>query len=97
MDPDLVVEPEHPDDAAAVDSVVDRAFAHHIEVVDMVREIRASPGYRPGLAFITHVDGGVVGFVMLSDIALQDGERRHTVLSLTPLAVDPDHQRRGDR
>ena len=62
----------------------------------MVAAIRRSPRYRPGLALVARSGGEIVGFVMLSGTELvdQSGVCRE-VLTLTPLAVAPDHQGRG--
>lgn len=62
----------------------------------MVAVIRASPRYRPGLALVARIDHRVAGFVMLSGTDLVDdaGQRRE-VLTLTPLAVLPEYERRG--
>jgi putative acetyltransferase len=92
----VLIEPEQADDHGAIADVVGRAFAHHPEVVDMVAAIRASPRYRPGLALVARLDDRVVGFVMLSGTDLVDdsGVRRE-VLTLTPLAVVPEVERRG--
>lgn len=62
----------------------------------MVAAIRVSPRYRPGLALVARICHEVAGFVMLSGTHLVDdaGERRE-VLTLTPLAVAPEHERRG--
>lgn len=93
---DVDIRPEQPADHPAVAEVVRRAFVDQPEVVDMVSEIRASSRYRSGLAFVAHAEGEVVGFVMLSgtDLVDDDGTRRD-ILTLTPLAVLPEHQRRG--
>lgn len=93
---DLVVAAEQSADHAAIREVVRRAFAHHLEVADMVAAIRASPRYRPGLALVARLDEQVAGFVMLSgtDLVDEDGGRRE-VLTLTPLAVLPELERRG--
>lgn len=93
---EIVIEAEQPVDADAIDRVVRAAFAHHPEVGDMVAEVRKSPRYRPGLAMVARSGGVVSGFVMLSgcDLVAEDGTRRE-VLTLTPLAVLPDHQRQG--
>lgn len=93
---EVVIEAEQPADAAAVDTVVRDAFAHRPEVAEMVAAIRASSRYRPGLAFVARAGTAVVGFVMLSgtDLADDAGMRRE-VLTLTPLAVLPECQRRG--
>lgn len=93
---DIDIRPEHPDQQAAIATVVRRAFVHHVEVADMVAAIRRSDRYRPGLALTGCAGDEVVGFVMLSgtDLVDPDGGRRE-VLTLTPLAVDPDRQGQG--
>jgi len=93
---EVVISPERATDQVAIAEVVGRAFAHQPAVVDMVAAIRASRRYRPGLAFVARVNDSVVGFVMLSgtDLVTMTGERWE-VLTLTPLAVLPDHQRVG--
>lgn len=93
---DVVIESEQPADHDAVDEVVRRAFAHHPEVADMVAAVRVSPQYRAGFALVARVGRQVVGFVMLSGADLVDdaGSRRQ-VLTLTPLAVLPEYERRG--
>lgn len=93
---ELAIEAERPADVTAIDGVVRRAFAHHPEVADMVAAIRVSPRYRDGLALVARLDHEVVGFVMLSGIDLVEaaGARRE-VLTLAPLAVAPEHERRG--
>jgi putative acetyltransferase len=93
---DVIIEPESPEDRDAITAVVRRAFERQPAVADMVTAIRRSPRYRPGLAFVAHSASEPVGFVMLSgtDLVDQNGDRRE-VLTLTPLAVIPDHQHRG--
>lgn len=89
----LIIEPERPADHDEIASVVRRAFEHQPSVADMVAAIRRSPRYRPGLAFVARSGGETVGFVMLSgtDLVDQSGVCRD-MLTLTPLAVAPDHQ-----
>ena len=93
---DWTIHPENAADHAAVAEVVRQAFVDQPEVVDMVVAIRESSRYRTGLAFVARAEGQIVGFVMLSgtDLVDDDGTRRD-VLTLTPLAVLPDFQRRG--
>jgi putative acetyltransferase len=92
----IVIEPERPEDGHAIEVVVRRAFAHHPEVADMVAAIRRSPRYRPELALVAREGEDIVGFVMLSgtDLIRPSGERCE-VLTLPPLAVVPECQRRG--
>ena len=92
----MVIEQERPEDRGAVRDVVSRAFDEQPSVAELVELIRASPQYVSELALVARVGGEVVGFVMLSraDLVEADGTR-HEVLTLSPLAVAPDHQGRG--
>jgi putative acetyltransferase len=93
---DFVIEAEQDADHAPVDDVVRRAFAGRPEVAEMVAAIRASPRFRPGLALVARVGDRVAGFVMLSGTDLvDDAGGRREVLTLTPLAVAPECERRG--
>lgn len=94
-----LIEPESVADIPAIREVVRTAFAHQPPVPDLVDAIRASPQYEPRLSLVARVDGQVVGFVMVSHATLVDdavpGGPGHDVLTLSPLAVAPDRQRRG--
>jgi putative acetyltransferase len=91
----IQVRPERADEAPAVAAVVRDAFgAQGPQVVEFVAALRASAGYVPELALVAADDSGVVGFVMLSWIPLEDAARDR-ILNLTPLAVRPDRQREG--
>jgi putative acetyltransferase len=93
---DFVIEAEQDADHATVDDVVRRAFADRPAVAKMVAAIRASPRFRPGLALVARVGDTVAGFVMLSGTDLvDDAGGRREVLTLTPLAVGPEYERRG--
>jgi len=73
-----------------------RPKAHHLCVAGMVDEIRCSRRYRPELALVARIEDLVVGFVLLSGTDLvRAGDDRREVLTLTPLMVAPEHQRRG--
>jgi putative acetyltransferase len=93
---DVLIQSEQPADYAAVADVVRRAFVDEPQAVGMVSAIRKSSRYRSGLAFVARADDQVVGFGMLSgtDLVDDDGTSRD-VLTLTPLAVLPEFQRRG--
>ncbi|MEP7368808.1 MAG: N-acetyltransferase [Dermatophilaceae bacterium] len=92
----IVIEPECVDDVAAVRNVVRRAFHHQQSVADMVELIRASPQYLPELALAARIGRDIVGFVMLSNAEVVEADgARHEVLTLSPLAVAPDHEGQG--
>ncbi len=107
---DIEIEPESGADLPAIRRVVGAAFAHDPKVADLVEAIRDSPQYEPELSLVARAGGAgdVVGFVMISHATLVDdgadgttgapaerGRRDHDVLTLSPLAVTPEWQRRG--
>ena len=87
----LTIRPERVEDAGAIGPVVTAAFGD-ASVAEFTARIRSSPGYVPELTFVGEDDRAVVGFTMLSRIALEDGR---PLLVLTPMAVRPDRQRQG--
>ena len=91
----VVIEPEQLEDAAAIRDVVSRAFAGRAEVPELVELIRASPQYVPELALVARIGSTVAGFVMLSHAEVVAADGRHEVLTLSPLAVAPEFERRG--
>jgi putative acetyltransferase len=91
---DVAIRPETADDAPAINDVVAAAFGSEAEA-QLVEAIRASPEYRPAMALVAVLDNEVVGHVMISEAALHDGDHRHRVVTLSPLAVAPHVQGRG--
>lgn len=90
----LKIRAEEPSDYDAIAGVVSRAFGSPNEA-RLVAAIRASPNFVPGWSLIATIEDRVIGHVMVSYVTLRDGTSEHRVPSLSPLAVDPDHQRHG--
>lgn len=89
----LLVRREQPADEREIAEVVEAAF-EDASVAEFVASIRSSPGYVPELTFVGEEDGEIVGYTMLSYVEL-DGGSVGRLLTLTPVAVRPDKQRRG--
>ncbi len=62
----------------------------------LLHVMRRQPSYLPRLDLVAEQDGKITGscISMASHIEGDDGQR-HEVLCLGPIAVSPDHQRRG--
>jgi len=90
----MLIRPETAADTGAIRRVVARAFGSEVEA-DLVDRIRASPGYVAEMALVATVGGVVVGHVMISGAVLHHDAGDQPIVMLSPLAVDPDHQRRG--
>ena len=90
------IEQAGPGDHEAIAAVVRTAFVHEPALGDLPRLIRESPQYVAELELVARLEGAVVGHTMISHAAVVDVEgTRHDVLTLSPLAVAPDHERQG--
>jgi len=92
--PQVLVRTERAEEHAVVERVVEQAFGRP-EVAELVRRIRMSPGCDPDLSFVAEENGTIVGHTMLSYVELEDGDRRHRVLTMSPVSVLPAAQGRG--
>lgn len=72
--------------------VLERAFAPSREEADIVEALRASAAHLPDLCLVALRDGEVVGHIAFSRARLDSGP---AVAVLGPVAVLPEHQRRG--
>ena len=91
---ELRIRAEAADDHAAIAQVVEAAFGSPAETA-LVDGIRASTNFIPELALVAQLEGRVVGHVMISYVALHDGDVVRWITSLSPLAVAPEYQGRG--
>ena len=88
------IRPEAVEDHEAIRRVVASAFGSDLEA-RLVEAIRTSPEYLPRLALVAEVDGEIVGHVMMSIAAVDDGSIKYPIFQLAPLAVAPTEQRKG--
>ncbi len=86
---------ERTDDRATVWDLHRRAFGDQGEVADLVNDLRTTIGPYEGLSLVAEEAGEVVGHVMFTRSVLDAPDRLVDVQVLSPLAVRPDHQRRG--
>jgi putative acetyltransferase len=90
----LAIRVETPSDHPAVREVHARAFDDPERVPGLVAALRAAPAALPVVSLVATVDDRVVGHVLLSACRLDAPRRLVDVLSLSPLGVLPEHQRR---
>jgi putative acetyltransferase len=83
------------DDHRAVREVHARAFGDGERVPGLVDALRAARAPLAPMSFVAVLGGRVVGHVLLSACRLDAPRRIVDVLSLSPLGVLPEHQRRG--
>lgn len=92
--PGVTIRPESPPDFAAIGDLVAAAFGSDTEA-ELVDRIRASREYVPETALVAEADGALAGHVMISRARLHHSEGHRLIAMLSPLAVHPEHQRRG--
>ncbi len=93
----MSIRPERPGDGNAIRSLVDAAFAPSTEEGRIVDDLRQDDAWIPTLALVAvDRDGTIVGHSVTTAGHLDgdDGTIRQ-ILTLGPIAVAPDHQRRG--
>lgn len=83
------IRPEQPDDRDALRAIHLRAFPTAVEA-DLVDALR---GGFIRLSLVAETEGRVVGHILFSDLTIVGS--RVSALALAPLAVTPEHQRRG--
>jgi putative acetyltransferase len=92
--PEFVIRAEHDRDAAEIRRVVASAFGSPREA-QLVEALRDSPSFVPEWSLVAALDETVVGHVLVTHATLRDGDTEHRVANLSPLSVEPEHQRRG--
>jgi putative acetyltransferase len=90
----VIVREQGPQDSAAVRQLLSRAFRDQGEVADLA-EALALRGTHASVALVAEQEGTVVGHVQLSAGWIDADQRLVDVLVLSPLGVEPAHQRRG--
>ena len=94
---ELLIRPEQPADHDAVADVHRIAFGDHGRdvVVPLLADLRHSLDAEAGLSLVACEDDAVVGHVLFTRNLLDAPARLVDVQVLSPIAVRPDHQRRG--
>jgi putative acetyltransferase len=96
--PDMDLREELPGDRESVRNVVLRAFGggdHGLVVTRLVDTLRETITPTTGLSLVAENDGQIVGHVMFTRSLLDAPRRLVDVQVLSPLAVLPEHQKRG--
>jgi putative acetyltransferase len=95
-DAPLTIRAETPADHNAVHALNLAAFDGDLGLPDLVQSLRDVQAPMPTISLVaTYGDDPPVGHVMLSHAWLDGPARLIDVMVLSPLAVDPPHQRRG--
>jgi len=88
----MIIRAETPADAAGIRAIVSAAFAGDQEA-DLVDDLRRDGDLL--LSMVADDSGALVGHIAFSRVWISHQARRTPAVSLAPLAVVPDHGRRG--
>lgn len=88
----MIVRPETANDVAAIHAVVTAAFDQRAEA-DLVDALRKDGDLV--LSLVAEVDGEIVGHVGFSRLWIEQNGQRTPGISLAPVSVLPQHQRKG--
>ena len=92
---DVSIRPYCPDDHDGVQRVVSAAF-HPGNEATLVERIRSSEYYVADTELVAVIGDEIVGHVMVSSASIvDDAGTTSPIAMLSPLAVDPAHQRQG--
>jgi putative acetyltransferase len=91
MADNALIRPEEEGDRTAVHALNTRAFesAAEARLVDALRE-----GARPVISLVAQHEEGIIGHILFSPVSL-GGHAGLRIAGLAPMAVAPEHQRRG--
>ena len=88
------IRPETEADYAQIFAVVQAAFgrANESRLVDMLRHKKE---YIPALALVAEHEQAIIGHILFFPVEIHRGTERLKTLTLAPLAVHPDFQKKG--
>ncbi len=91
---EINIRSEKAGDEAGIRKVNDLAFGRPVEG-KLIDNLREKEGFVEELSIVAELDGEVVGHILFFPVHISDGEVFHLSLSLAPLAVIPDQQKKG--
>jgi putative acetyltransferase len=71
------------------------AFDNREDESKLVEKIRVSESFVPELSIVAEENDQVVGHALFSKAVVVDGENKHDVIVLAPIAVLPSQQKKG--
>lgn len=93
-DSDIEIRHEDQGDYTGIRMVNDLAFGQPDEG-KMIEKLRHNPRFVPQLSLVALCDGRIVGHILFFPISISSADHRETSLSLAPMAVHPDYQKKG--
>jgi putative acetyltransferase len=61
----------------------------------LLNDLRKSPDFISELSFVAMADGNIVGHILLFPMEVEENNKKHKILSLSPLGVIPEYQNKA--
>lgn len=90
----LTVRPETAQDHIFIKKVLDEAFQTDQES-RLVEALRREKEFISELSLVAECGGQVIGYLLFYPVSVNAGGSKRPILSLAPMAVSPDFQRKG--
>jgi len=94
MDTEITIRSEQKTDCDAIREVNDLAFGQKTEGI-LVESLRATPCFIPELSLVAVLDDKIVGHILFYPININNQNIKFDTLSLAPMAVRPEYQKKG--
>lgn len=88
----LIIRPAKSEDRDAIRRIEERAFGQPGEAALVDRLVAGGDAV---LELVAERRGDIAGHILFSRLFVETGARRFPAVALAPIAVDPDHQRKG--
>lgn len=88
----ILIREERAEDVQTIREINERAFGQTAEA-DIVDALREAPGER--VSMVAESDGRVIGYILFSPAVIESKDGPVRGMGLAPMAVLPEHQRRG--
>jgi predicted N-acetyltransferase YhbS len=90
----ITIRPERKNDYGEIKKITDLAFGQVNEGI-IIENLRDNPDYIAKLSLVAIIDNKIVGHILFFPVAITNDWGKNITLSLGPMAVHPDFQKKG--
>ncbi len=90
----ITIRQESRQDLVRIKEINDRAFEQEDEGI-LINKLRKKDQFIPELSLVAEADETVVGHILFYPVIINSAHQKHTTLSLGPMAVLPEYQKKG--